>query len=64
MISQITAKQTDCPIYEQKFKKTYRLREHMNQHMVDPKFVCPECNKGFGEKARLQQASSSTQTTE
>ena len=50
MISQITAGQTDCPICKKKLKKTSRLKEHMNQHLVDPKFVCPECNKGFGER--------------
>ena len=50
MISQITAGQTDCPICKKKLKKTSRLKERMNQHLVDPKFVCPECNKGFGER--------------
>ena len=47
MIIQITAGQTDCPICKKKLKKTSRLKEHMNQHLLDPKFVC---NKGFGER--------------
>ena len=50
MINQIAAGQTVCPICSQQLKKTSRLKEHMNQHLVDPKFVCPKCNKCFGER--------------
>ena len=54
MLSEIVPGEKECPICKRECSSTAVLRTHMNQHLVEPRFQCELCSKGFGEKQSLK----------